>query len=217
MRLVIFGAGDLAEICHHYFTRYTEHAVDGFAVDEAYHDSTHLLDLPVLPVHDAIDTWPPSTHGMFVAVGYGGRNRHRQAKCEEMRARGYHLHSFVHPSAVADGLVMGDNCLVSEHAVVQPYARLGDGVVVRAGSIVGHHATIGSYGYIAPGVTMGGGCQIGRRVFLGAGALLRDRIDLADDVEIGMGGVVTKTIDRPGVYVGFPARQIRQRGTPSSG
>jgi sugar O-acyltransferase (sialic acid O-acetyltransferase NeuD family) len=168
-------------------------------------------------MQDAMTTWPPSTHAMFVAIGYGDGNRHRESKCRQMRALGYQLHSFVHPTAVADGLAMGDNCLVSEHAVVQPYSRLGDGVIVRAGSIIGHHAAIGSYCYIAPGVTMGGGCRIGQRVFLGAGALVRDRIDVADDVEIGMGGVVTKTIVRPGLYAGFPARRLGGRGEPSPG
>ncbi|WP_332772128.1 NeuD/PglB/VioB family sugar acetyltransferase [Phenylobacterium sp.] len=217
MRLVIFGAGDFAEICHHYFTRYTEHQVEGFVVDDDYHTRSHLLDLPVLPASDGLTTWPPGTHEVFVAIGYGGGNLHRQAKCQELRARGYRLASFIHPTAVADGLSMGDNCLVSEHAVVQPYSQLGDGVIVRAGSIIGHHATVGSYCYVAPGVTMGGGCRIGRRVFLGLGVLVRDRILVADDVEVGMGGVVTKTADRPGLYMGCPARHVPGRREPSPG
>ncbi len=217
MRLVIFGAGDLAEICHHYFTRYTAQAVDGFVVDDGRRTASHLLGLPVLTLREALAAWPPGSHEMFVAIGYGGGNANRQDKCGEMRGLGYRLASFVHPTAVADGLSMGDNCLVSEHAVVQPYARLGDGVIVRAGSIVGHHATVGNYCYIAPGVTMGGACRIGERVFLGAGSLLRDRIHLVDDVQVGMGGVMTRSADMPGLYVGFPARRATGRGTTSPG
>lgn len=214
MRLVIFGAGELAEICYHYFTQYSEHRVEGFLVDEAYHSRTYLLDLPVLTTADAFKRWPPNTHGMFVAVGYSGGNLHRQTKCHEMRAHGYQLASFVHPTAVADGHSMGDNCLVSENAVVQPYSRLGEGVLVRAGSIVGHHSIIGNHCYIAPGVTMCGGCVVGHRVFLGAGALMREQVNVTDDVVIGMGGVVTKSIDKVGIYVGSPATLVHRDSKP---
>jgi sugar O-acyltransferase (sialic acid O-acetyltransferase NeuD family) len=212
MRLVIFGAGEFAEICHFYFTRHAGRQVDGFLVDEGRDAPSRLSGLPVLPTPQAMTAWPRSSHDMFVAIGYGNGNRNREIKCAQMRAEGYRLASFVHPSAVADGLSMGDNCLVSELAAIQPFSRLGDGVFVRVGSIIGHHAKVGSYCYVGPGATMGGGCVVGARVFLGAGATIRDGLHIADDVQIGMAGVLTKNADRPGLYIGFPARPVSPGG-----
>jgi sugar O-acyltransferase (sialic acid O-acetyltransferase NeuD family) len=206
--LVIIGAGENAELCWHYFTRHTAYKVDGFAVDEEYLQATSLHGLPVLSIADLVDAFPPGTHHAFVAIGYSGGNRHRQAKCEEVRALGYSLASFVHPTAVSEELEMGDNCLVCENAVVQPFARLGSGVFVRTASIIGHHATIGSYAYFAPGVVMSGYCRIGDRVFAGTGSVFRDRLSVADDTRIGMGAVVVKNIETPGLYVGHPAQRV---------
>lgn len=50
--------------------------------------------------------------------------------------------------------------------------------------------------------------RIGNRVSIGSNATMMP-IDVCDDVVIGAGSVVTKSIDRPGVYAGNPAVFLR--------
>jgi len=55
------------------------------------------------------------------------------------------------------------------------------------------------------------GCVIGNRVLVGIGAIVLDGVVVEDDVVIGAGSVVTpgKRLESGGLYVGNPARRIR--------
>ncbi|MEM1371652.1 MAG: acetyltransferase [Pseudomonadota bacterium] len=208
MRLIIFGAGEQAELCHHYFTRYSDYTVEGFVIDAAYRTKPEFLGLLVLTPQEALETWPPDSHDMFVTIGYSDMNRHRHSKCEEMRRAGYRLTSFIHPTAIADCDEMGDNCLITENVVLSPKTKLGNGIFVRPNTYIGHHTEVADYVYIGPGVLVGGNCALGAFTYLGIGAVLRDAISIAEGTQIGMGSVVTKSIDDAGTYLGVPAKRI---------
>ena len=53
--------------------------------------------------------------------------------------------------------------------------------------------------------------RIGNRVLVGIGAIVLDGVEVADDVIIGAGSVVTpgKTLESGFLYVGSPARRSR--------
>jgi acetyltransferase-like isoleucine patch superfamily enzyme len=85
---------------------------------------------------------------------------------------------------------------------------LEDEVAVGAFGNIGHGAFIGRQTILAPGVLVGGSVRIGRCCFLGQGCNIRDNVRICDRVKIGMGAVVVKDIDEPGIYFGVPARRI---------
>jgi hypothetical protein len=51
-----------------------------------------------------------------------------------------------------------------------------------------------------------GNVKIGKNVFIGTGAMVLERLTICDDVIIGAGAVVNRSITEPGVYVGVPAK-----------
>ena len=59
------------------------------------------------------------------------------------------------------------------------------------------------------------GCTLGNRVLVGIGAIVLDGVEVADDVVIGAGSVVTpgKRLESRGLYVGNPARRVRDLTT----
>src|SRR6056297_2199515 len=69
---------------------------------------------------------------------------------------------------------------------------------------------LGTGTVVLDNATVGGCCSIGKRVFLGGGVIVKDGLSIADDTFIGMGAVVTRSIEVPGVYVGHPARLVRK-------
>ena len=60
--LVIFGAGEFAEVVHYYFTRDQQRKVVAFAVDEEYLRESSLCGLPTVSLSDALKTL--SAYGM---------------------------------------------------------------------------------------------------------------------------------------------------------
>lgn len=57
---------------------------------------------------------------------------------------------------------------------------------------------------------------IGNRVSIGSNATVLP-VKICDDVAIGAGAVVTADIDKPGIYLGSPARFVRPFDPPPAG
>lgn len=198
--LLLFGAGELAEVAHFYFTRDARVAVAGFAVDGAYLKETVFCGLPVIAFEEAQARFSPEAHDLFVAVGYARINALRAQKCAEGRARGYRLASYVSSKAsVWDGFRAGENCFILEDNTVQPFVEIGDNVTLWSGNHVGHHARIGANCFITSHVVISGGVQIGENAFIGVNATLRDHVKVGARSVVGAGSLVLEDVPDDGV------------------
>lgn len=123
-------------------------------------------------------------------------------------------------------------CSIGDGAFVGPFVEVQRDVVIGCRTKIQSHAfvcelvTIGDDCFVGHGVmfindvfTKGGPARgdrslwrsttIGDRVSIGSNATILP-VHICDDVVIGAGAVVTKNIDKPGVYAGNPARLVRQ-------
>lgn len=57
-----------------------------------------------------------------------------------------------------------------------------------------------------------GTVNIGNNVFIGIRSIIMPGVSICDKVIIGVNTVVTKSITKPGVYVGIPAKLIKEYG-----
>ncbi|MBO3276224.1 acetyltransferase [Pseudomonas schmalbachii] len=158
------------------------------------------------PVVKSIADNLPADWAGFPASGDG---RKRQSQCEEIWSLGLALATLISPAATT-----GPDCTVCEgsfvghHAHVGPATRIGVGCIVNTAAVVEHECTVGDYSHISVNSTMAGRSSLGRLCMLGAGAILIDGISVGDEVTIGAGGVVHRSISLPGTYVGVPAVRL---------
>ena len=80
MKLVIFGAAEIAQLAHFYFKRDTPFRVAAFCVDGAYIKEPTFEGLPVVPFENVTNEFSPDEHHMFLAVSYSQVNRLRAEK-----------------------------------------------------------------------------------------------------------------------------------------
>jgi sugar O-acyltransferase (sialic acid O-acetyltransferase NeuD family) len=201
-RLVIFGLGPVAEIAHFYFTHDSSHEVVAFTVDEAHLDRDLHRDLPVVPFEDVARRFPPGEYGMFVAIGYSRMNRVREAKYRQAKELGYELPSYVSSKATTwPDLQIGDNCLVMEDVVIQPFVRIGCNTILWSACHIGHEAVVGDHCFISSHAVVSGFVTVDSNCFLGSNATTRDGITVARETVIGAGAVVLKSTQPRGVYV----------------
>lgn len=123
------------------------------------------------------------------------------------------------------GCVLGDDVFVGPFCEIQRGAIIGDRTRVQSHSFICELVTIGSDCFIAHGVMFindafanggpAGGdralwrtTRIGSHVSIGSNATILP-VTICDHAVIGAGAVVTRDIDRPGVYAGNPARLLR--------
>jgi sugar O-acyltransferase (sialic acid O-acetyltransferase NeuD family) len=208
--LLIFGAGDFAEVVHCYFTRDQGREVLGFAVDDAYHKDEPLAGLPTLPISEAVKRYPPDRCDAFVAIGYSKLNRLRVDKAAEMEARGYHLASFLHSQAIVwYGLDLKPNCFILEHNTIQPFTSVGRNVVIWSGNHIGHHGAIEDGCFITSHVVIAGGVRIGAESFVGINATIRDHVKVGARNIIGAGAVILADTPDESVFSPTPTERSR--------
>ncbi|HEY1303432.1 MAG TPA: acetyltransferase [Vicinamibacterales bacterium] len=201
-KLVIFGAGDIARLAHHYFTHDSPLDVAGFVVDRAYRKADEFLGLPLVDAEDAPRRFPPGDYDMFVALSYAKMNGIRAEKYEAMKAAGYRLVSYVSSRcSYLSSTPPGDNCFILEDNTIQPFVSIGNDVTLWSGNHVGHDATIEDHCFITSHVVISGYVRVGTRSFIGVNATLRNSITLAPQTLIGAGAIIMKNTKPKEVYM----------------
>ena len=121
------------------------------------------------------------------------------------------------------GCKLGNGVFVGPFCEIQKNVTIGDRTRVQSHSFICELVTIGSDCFIGHGVmfindtfSKGGPARgdqslwkstsVGNRVSIGSNATILP-VSICDDVVIGAGAVVTKSITEPGVYAGNPARK----------
>lgn len=212
--LVIFGAGDIAELAHYYFTTDAGREVAAFTVDRAYLPDGDFQGLPVVAFEEVAQRFPPDTHDMFIALSYTKLNRLRREKFDAARAAGYRLASYV--SSRCTYLAPkspGENCFILEDNTVQPFVSIGENVTLWSGNHIGHHSRIEDDVFIASHVVVSGGVRIGEACFIGVNATLRDHLVIGARCVIGAGVTLLADAEPEGVYAAVAAERSR---VPSS-
>lgn len=124
------------------------------------------------------------------------------------------------------GCIIGDNCFIGPFVEIQKDVKIGSNTKIQSHSFICELVSIGDNCFIGHGVmfindlfSAGGPAQgnkalwrktqIGSNVSIGSNATILP-VAICDRVVIGAGSVVTKNIIRSGVYVGNPAKFIRE-------
>ncbi len=201
-KLVIFGAGDIARLAHHYFTHDSPHEVAAFVVDRAFRQADAFQGLPLIDAEDVTDRFPPSDYDMFVAMSYAKMNAVRAEKYASMKAAGYRLVSYVSSRcSYLSQTPPGDNCFILEDNTVQPFVTIGNNVTLWSGNHIGHDVTIEDHCFITSHVVVSGWVRIGMRSFIGVNATLRNSITIAPETLIGAGAIIMKNTKPKEVYM----------------
>jgi UDP-3-O-[3-hydroxymyristoyl] glucosamine N-acyltransferase len=123
------------------------------------------------------------------------------------------------------GCELGDGVFVGPFVEVQKDVRIGARTRVQSHAFICELVSIGADCFVGHGVMFvndlfekGGPARgdkalwrstfVGDRVSIGSNATILP-VSICDDVVIGAGAVVTKSITKPGVYAGNPARKLR--------
>lgn len=212
--IVIFGAGEIADLAAFYFGFDGDRTVAAITVDQAYLKDDRVFGLPAVPFEDVATAYPPDQFDMFVATSYAEINRLRARKCAEAMSKGYRLASYVSPRATCfPDLSHGWNCFIFEDNTIQPRVKIGNNVTLWSGNHIGHHSTIGDNVFIASHVVVSGGVSIAENCFIGVNATLRDHIRIGKYSVVGAGA--TLLTDAPDEAV-FKATQTEVSPVPSS-
>jgi acetyltransferase-like isoleucine patch superfamily enzyme len=124
------------------------------------------------------------------------------------------------------GCSIGDDSFIGPFVEIQRKVKIGKGTKVQSHSFICELVTIGDNCFIGHGVMFvndlfsdgkpAGGDQskwkytnIGNNVSIGSNATILP-VEICNNVVIGAGSIVTKSIQKSGIYAGNPAKLIRE-------
>lgn len=209
-KLIIVGDGETAELAYEYFTHDSPHEVVAFSVEREYAKRDNLFSLPVVYFEDIEKSYGVEEFQVFVAISYTRLNRVRARLYREAKQKGYSIASYVSSRAfVWRNVEIGENCFILENNVLQYAVKIGNNVVLWSGNHIGHQTIIRDNAFISSHVVVSGYCEVGENCFLGVNSCIANNVKIAKDCLIGMGAVVNRDSQERKVYVGSPAKPIK--------
>lgn len=208
--VVVFGSGSFADYVAYLFEHDSPYRMAAFCVDalsdaDAPNAPGAAGRPPTVDLARLERDYPADRYAMFVAIESIGR---RRRVFDLLRGKGYELASLVSSKALYwENLTVGDNVLVSEGSVIQPYVTIGDNSILNI-STVGHHSRIGRDCSLSC-CTLGGNVTVSDRVFIGLSTVVRHNTRVAPDSFIGMGAVINSDTTEGSVYSEKPTRKRR--------
>lgn len=206
-RIAIIGAGDMGQQIAH-MGLINGYNIVGYFDD--YHNIGNVIaGLPVLGSIEDIITKKDKFDSIVIGIGYKHFNVRKQLY-EWLVAENIYRQNIIDKRAIVDETAeVGDGSIVMSNVILDKGVRIGANVFVNIGSTIAHDSFIGNHSFVAPRVAIAGFTRIGECNFLGINSTVIDNITTADNVFIGGGGVVIKSIEEEGLYVGVPVRRIR--------
>ena len=209
-KVIILGTGDNAELLRFFIKDCGMGEVEAFAVDRQFIEESVFCDLPVVALDDLPRVHPPSSHCVVNAVGYRQMNALRSRMSRDVKAMGYEMPGFVHPSAeVASNVRTGANFIAFEKVVVEPFTTIGDDVFLWGGVFIAHHCCVDDACFFAPRAALAGNVVVGKKCFVGANATVRARVTLAEQCLIGAGACISRSTEPGTIYRPPPSLPVQ--------
>jgi sugar O-acyltransferase (sialic acid O-acetyltransferase NeuD family) len=204
--ILIFGAGEIAEVAHIYLCHDSKFNTVAFTVDHKYQKSNSFRGLPLVDFESIVEKYPPDKFKLFIPISFRDLNIHRANKFRQAKEMGYQMISYISSKAlIMPETTIGENCFIFEGNVIQPKVNIGDNCIIWSGNHIGHHTTIEEHCFIASHAVISGHVSIGSYSFIGVNATIRDNIKIAEKNVIGAGAIILRDTLENQVYKATPS------------
>lgn len=198
-RLIILGNGGQADEAQSYSSG------ERFVVRAVSKEYLHPGDSSLIDVED-----PGEDYASSPTIAAIGAPAVRKSLVETWQGNEYETiiseHAIVDPSAK-----IGEGSIIAPRAVLTTNIEVGRHCIVNVACTISHDVKIGDFVTIGPGANIAGKVRVGEGAFIGIGAVISNDVTLAPGVVLGAGAVLVEdATEENGVYAGVPAKLIKR-------
>ena len=156
-----------------------------------------------------ISEFNPEEYAMMVAVADSRDRADIVAKLPKETK----YFTFIHPSVhiMDDNIEVGYGSFIGANSILTTNIKLGNHTLLNRGNHIGHDSIAGTFFSMMPSAVVGGNVTIGDNVYLGSCSNIREKINIASNILIGMNAAVVTNLTTPGTYVGVPAKKSKTK------
>lgn len=209
-KVIIYGDSDFAEQVYYQLESDGRYQVVAFTVDEARLDKTSFKGLPVIEFQKLKEHYSLEDVALFPAIGYSKLNKIRELVMSEIKQSGFQLFTYISKNAVISSQVsIGEGVYICEFVSIGANAKIGQSVLILPNSSIAHNVVISDYSYVSRSTTIGGNVTVKSYSFLGLGCTIKNSITIEEYNIIGSAANVIKSTTPNGVYIGNPAKRLK--------
>ena len=117
--------------------------------------------------------------------------------------------TFIHPTALLmKDVEIGEGSFIGAYSILTTNIKIGKHALLNRGNHIGHDCVIGDYFSAMPNAVVGGNVNMKDKVYMGGCSNIREKINISNDVIIGMNAAVVKNIEESGIYIGVPSKKL---------
>jgi len=119
--------------------------------------------------------------------------------------------TWIHPTSLImdEDVEIGEGSFIGAYSILTTNIKIGKHALLNRGNHIGHDCEIGDYFSAMPGAIVSGNVRIYDCVYMGNNSSIREKINITNNVTIGLNSGVVKDINEPGIYGGVPAKKIK--------
>lgn len=100
-------------------------------------------------------------------------------------------------------------CFLYPNSTIDYRSVVSENTIIANDCTIAHDVHIGSHSFFSARIAVAGYVVIEEQCFLGINTTIIDNIKIIANTQTGAGTIVIKNIEKPGLYVGNPAKFIR--------
>jgi sugar O-acyltransferase (sialic acid O-acetyltransferase NeuD family) len=208
-RLAVIGSSDLGQLIAYHAKQSCNYEVVGY-YDDFNPNVINSDGLPILGKLENIlsDFEIKKFHFLIVAIGYKHMKFRREVFMKFKDTIPFA--SVIHPTANIDSsCFIGKGCFILPGCVLDRNVKINDNVVLNTACIVAHDSEVGAHSFLSPAIKMAGFSKIQECCIIGINATIIDNVVISDEIQIGAGAIVIKSLMEKGLYIGCPAHKIK--------
>jgi sugar O-acyltransferase (sialic acid O-acetyltransferase NeuD family) len=208
-RLAIVGSGDLGQLIAYHASSDGHYQISGF-FDDFQSIDAYINGYPILGgIKDIFKKYQERAFDEII-IGIGYKHLLMRKNIFELCFNNIPIGKIVHSSAFVDSSCsVGDGSFVLPGCVLDRNVIIESNVLLNTGCVIAHDSKICKHTFLSPCVSVAGFVQIEESCNIGINTTIIDNVIIRSNIQTGGGAVVIKSLERPGLYVGNPARFVR--------